>query len=490
MLVHHLLDSAANGHPDRVALEASGAAYTYGDLAARSQAMAVLLHDAGLRPGQRVVVLGDGGAAALAAIFAASRIGAIFVVLHPGIRMGQLRHVLEDCSPAVVLAAPSLAGVVAAADSSIRCLPLALPAVCGPRASARHFPQPRPHDPVALIYTSGSTALPKAVVCTHANVCWATQAISQRLEIRGDDVIGSYMPLSFDYGLYQIFLSVSARARLVLRNFTDVGPRLLTQLTRDHVTVLPVVPSMAAVLLSLLKRKPSAAPSLRLITNTGAHFPQAYVDQVRQFLPGTGLALMFGLTECKRISIMLPGELDDHPGSVGRPLDGSQCWIIDEAGSCVPPCVRGELVVSGPHVMAGYWNAPELSASRFRPGPDGSWALFTGDVCSMDASGFLYFHGRGDDIYKWHGFRVSVLEVEVAALAIDGVSAAALVPDTPAGPVLFACSALSPAQILGGLRDQLEDFKLPTQVVTRAELPLTGNGKVDKAALRTVRNPG
>jgi acyl-CoA synthetase (AMP-forming)/AMP-acid ligase II len=154
--------------------------------------------------------------------------------------------------------------------------------------------------------------------------------------------------------------------------------------------------------------------------------------------------------------------------------------------------MRGEPVVVGDHVMAGYWRSPELSARRFRTwGPDHKRALFTGDVCSMDSDGYLYFHGRGDDIYKSRGFRVSTLEIELAARDISGVLDAAALPANAEGDaVLFVVSQIPKQDLMSGLHERLEDFKVPHSVEILDSIPTNTNGKPDKGALRQLCGHG
>ncbi|MEU8001122.1 class I adenylate-forming enzyme family protein [Catellatospora sp. NPDC049111] len=485
--VHGLLDAAAARHPDRPAVMTTEASLSYGELAACSRRIAAVLHGRGVRTGDRVLLLGHNGHALVAAIHAVSRLGAAFVVVSTTVRPFQLRHMLADAGPAAVLADAEFHQLLAEAGNTAPVVTL----VAAAGAAEADFPQ-APADAgrtAALIYTSGSTAMPKAVVSTHANIGFATRAIQQRLQLRPDDVVGCFLPLAFDYGLYQVFLACSAGATLTLGTMADVGPGLLRRMHQWGVTVLPAVPSILSVLLSLLRRGPSGVPPLRALTNTGAHLPAGHVEQLRALLPGIAVYPMFGLTECKRVSILLPGETPARPDSVGRPLDGTRCEIVDEDGRVLPPHAVGQLVVYGPHVMAGYWRAPELTARRFGTGPGGEPALFTGDLCAMDEHGFLYFHGRQDDIYKHRGFRVSTVEVEAAALDIAGIDAAAVVPHGGDGPVLYVTGEHDAAHVLAQLRTRLDDYKVPVAVRVVEQLPVTGNGKVDRRALHEAGEP-
>lgn len=485
-MLHQLLDEAGTRWPTQPALVAEDARLSYQELRDESVAIARTLADSGVQRGDRVVLFGRSNAALVATIFAVSRVGGVFVVVAPSVKPFQLRHILEDSEPAVVYASPDLVPTVEATGSRVRIESLDL---AHPTPSVRSDLTGLAElgisvDPVALIYTSGSTSMPKAVICTHDNILFAARAINDVLELRQSDVIGCFLPLSFDYGLYQIFLACLSGATTVLGLMGEVGPGLLTRLEASNVSVLPVVPSMALILLRLIGRSPSAIPKLRLMTNTGAHFPASYVEEFRRAMPQMQLFLMFGLTECKRVSILRPDDWSEHPNSVGRPLINTECLIVDGEGEKVPAGSKGELVVRGPHVMAGYWRAPSLTASRFKPVGSGTErALYTGDICSMDEDGFLYFHGRRDGIFKQRGFRVSAAEVEFAALDVDGVSGAALIVDEENGATLVVSTSHSVAYVLEELRSRLDDFKMPTNVVVIDELPVSANGKTDMGAL-------
>jgi acyl-CoA synthetase (AMP-forming)/AMP-acid ligase II len=333
---------------------------------------------------------------------------------------------------------------------------------------------------VLFFYTSGSTARPKAVVCPHAQVVFAAYAIAGRLGYRPSDVVYCRLPLGFDYGLYQMLLCAIGGATLVLAD-DSVNARLVADVRRHGATVVPVVPALAEMLVRLAARDPMPS-GVRLFTNTGEALPAALIAQLRQQFPGAGIQLMFGLTECKRVSILdVDGDLA-KPGSVGTPLEGTEVRIVDDAGDAVGPGQPGEIVVTGPHVMAGYWHAPELTERLFRA-DHGRRSLFTGDIGHLDADGHLYFQGRRDHIFKQRGMRTSVAEIEAATLDIPGVVAAAVVPPAD-GRAAFVCvvTELAVERVRAGLRDRLDPSKVPAvRLVPR--MPLGSNGKVDRAEL-------
>lgn len=482
-LLHDLLDRAAAAHGPRPAVGHGAEVRSYADVRADSHRIATMLTERGVHRGDRVVVAVPPHVLVPALLYGCSRAGGVFCVLGEQAPPGAYAHVLDDAEPALVVSDnPDLRQL--AADRAIACLSLA--ELLTPTGPARATPSATlTVDPACLIYTSGSTGRPKAVVSTHAQMTFAATAIQSQLGYRAADVVYCPLPLSFDYGLYQIFLATLAGARVQLATATDAGPRLLAELHGTGATVLPAVPGVARGLARLLARPGAQPPPLRLVTNTGSTMPDGVLRELRERIPGLGVQLMFGLTECKRTTIMPVDEDLHRPGSCGRALPGTEVFAVDPDGRRLPPGDVGELVVRGPHVMAGYWRRPELTALRF-PRADGLFPqLRTGDYGWLDDGGYLYFVGRRDDLYKERGFRVSATEVAAAAMRVPGVEAAAVLPpgDEREEATLVAVTALAPHEVLARLRTELEEFKVPRRCQVVAEIPLTSNGKVDRAAL-------
>ncbi|MFM9368739.1 class I adenylate-forming enzyme family protein [Streptomyces sp. Da 82-17] len=488
-LLHDLLDRAAAHWPERPAVTSGEHTLDYRRLDAASRKLAAWLRAAGIERGDRLVICAPGHVALAALVYAASRAGVAFSLLHEQVRGLQLDHVLDDCEPALLVtddpdsqAAAQRRGVrTATVDAVAACAFADGPA---PEAPAALPAPPLAVDPVCLIYTSGTTSLPKAVVTTHQQLAFAVEAIQSVLAYRPDDVVYSPLPLSFDYGLYQLFLSTRAGARLWLGRPAEVGPALLGNLVRASATVLAAVPAVADALSRLLRRARTERPPLRLLTNTGAAMPAETLRALRAALPGLSVQLMFGLTECKRATIMPPDGDLARPGSSGVALPGTEVFVVDDEGRRRPPGEIGEIVVRGPHVMSGYWRRPELTAQRFHRADGLFPQLHTGDYGWVDEEGYLYFDGRRDDIYKENGFRVSATEVEAAARRVPGVvQAAVLAPQDGAPALLFTVGEAASAEVLVGMREQIEEFKIPRRCLVVDALPLTGNGKVDRKAL-------
>ncbi len=442
--------AAATRRPEQTAIIAGARRLSYSELARAVDAFAAGLQRLGVDRGARVAVVLPNSIESAIAIYGILRAGAAFTPLNPTIKADKLGYVLANCEAAAVVCDGALMDLVAAAREhapSVR----HVVATGEPREEAVAFEtltggDDRPArgalevDLAAIIYTSGSTGAPKGVTLTHRNMMFAATSLVDYLEMSERDRVLCVVPLSFDYGLYQLIMSLHVGATLVIeRGFAFPG-RLVELLERERITVLPCVPSIFQVLTSLRGLAERELSDLRIVTNTGAALSTSAIAAVRRTFPRAQLYSMYGLTECKRVSYLPPDQLDVRPESVGIPIPGTEVWIEDD-GREVSPGEVGELMVRGPHVMQGYWNDPQGTSQRLRPG---RWPweriLATGDLFSRDAEGYLYFVGRTDDIIKSRGEKVAPREVEEVLYAAPGVHAAAVVgsPDELLGEAVHA----------------------------------------------------
>ena len=491
-LLHDLLDRAAQHSPDNAALTYLDTTLTYRDLAAASCRMARRLHDEGLGFGDRILVQSANGLVIPLVVYAAARLGAAFSVLHEEVRGRPLEHVLQDCVPTLLISDVTDAAQVGTRYrvgflSAAELLNSALDVNKEHTVPEPPAAGPITVDPVCLIYTSGTTDLPKAVVSTHQQVLFSTTAIQACLNYRDSDIIYCPLPLSFDYALYQLFLAPVNAAHVQLGTAGEAGPLLLRRLQETEATVLPAVPSIAEKLAWLLRRSSGNLPRLRLLTNTGAALSDSTMAALRHSLPQLSIQVMYGLTECKRATIMPPDGDLERPGSCGLPLPGTDVFVMDDDSRRLPAGQIGQLVVRGLNVMAGYWRRSELTEQRFYKREGLFPELRTGDYGWRDDDGYIYFVGRRDDIYKERGFRLSTIEVEAAAHRVEGViSAAVLPPEGERLATLAVVADISEQEVLRRMREQIEMFKIPRRCVRFDELPANSNGKVDHSRLASL----
>lgn len=453
--IRDLVDRAVSRWGDRPAVTDSEGTWTYRRLAVEIERIADSMRF--LEPGDRVLVLGGRSRPVIARLLAPSSMAAAAVPVSSTQPPAAVSAIRADCLPRAVL---DHDGVVA--------LPPA---------------QQAQQAPVALdlvVYTSGSTGRPRGVMCEAASVGFAVRAIQARLAYTPEDRVFLTLPLSFDYGLYQVLLCLRSGAELILG--TEPGPGMLAELIRSRATVLPLVPSLARGFLALGRRSSTPA-ALRLITSTGEHLHRGVIEGLRQRF-GAAVRTMYGLTECKRVSISEPDEDLEAPDTVGRPLPGTHVQVIDPSGRALPAGEVGEVVVVGPHVMAGYWGGPGGETCRFEHGPDGTRRLLTGDLGSLDDQGRLRVMGRRDSIFKLNDVRVSTVEIEMAAMTVPGMAACVMTPATTERPATlwFVGSTTSDA-VRDGLTQVLDAQKVPSRIRSLDRFPLADNGKIDRRAL-------
>jgi len=274
--------------------------------------------------------------------------------------------------------------------------------------------------------------------------------------------------------------------------------RIVERIIDEKITGLPIVPTIAALLLQIKEFDKFDLSHVRYITNTADVLPIEYIRKMRKIFPFAKIFSMYGLTECKRVCYLPPEELDFRPRSVGKPMPNVEAFVIDEFGREVDSGVTGELVVRGPNVMQGYWKDPEETERVFRKGqnPEDT-LLYTGDLFRKDKEGFLYFVARKDDLIKVKGQRVSLKEIENVLCEFDNVVEAAAIgiPDETVGHSIRAVivsenqSLLNKDLIFDYCRKNLESFMVPSHIEFRSILPKLSNGKIDREQLKISLQP-
>ena len=489
------LSFAAERDPDRVAVIAQGREVGYGELDRMAAGFAAGLHELGVRRGDRVALLLPNDLPAAIAVEGTWRAGAALAALNPTIKGNNLDYVLADTEPAAIVCDPERAELAGAAAARAGGIPVVSDVGELATSDGPAPPLPLDTDLAAIMYTSGSTGGPKGVTLTHHNLAFVTGSIVDYLEMTASDRVLCVMQLSFGYGLSQLLSCVRVGATLALEAGIAFPGRVVQALEEHRITGLPGVPTIFQVLTSLRGLGDRQLPDLRFLTNAGASMPVATVEAVRRTFPQARLYLMYGLTECIRVSYLPPDQLDHRPTSSGIAIPGTEAWIEGADGKPAEVGEVGELMVRGPHVMQGYWRDPERTEERMRPG---RWPwepmLATGDLFRRDEDGYLHWVGRTDDLIKCRGEKVYPREIEEVLHAADGVQEAAVVgvPDRLLGNAVHAHVAPAPDHSLdeGELRrlcvESLEDHKVPQRVFVHEALPRTARGKVDRQALIAV----
>lgn len=500
--IEDYLSASARRFPGKVALVTGAQRLTFSEIDRLSNRLAATLVSRGVQRGDRVLVFMDNCWEAVVSIFAILKAGAVFSPINPSTKADKLALLASNCRATAIICLNRLLPVVTDAQRSCPTLTLTVVAGAGQARlpdsvvnfeTACAAPDEQLErsgialDLAMLIYTSGSTGFPKGVMMTHQNIDAAATSVTTYLDNTPDDIILSALPISFGYGLYQVLMAIKVGATVVLEKSFAFPQLILNRMRDERATGLPLVPTMAAILLQMRDLQPGQFPALRYITNAAAALPPAHVARLQQIFPNTLLFSMYGLTECKRCTYLPPAELAQRPGSVGIAIPGTEAYLVDEGGHRLGFGSSGELVIRGPHVMKGYWEDPEATAKALKPGPlPNEMVLHTGDLFRTDADGFLYFVSRKDDIINTGGEKVSPNEVENVLYSLPGVQEAAVVgvPDPILGLAIKAIIALdgritvSAADVMRHCARNLEDFMVPKVVEFCDQLPKSDNGKI------------
>ena len=525
--LHHLLEHSAAVRGDAPALTAGATTLGYADLWGRAAAAATGLRALGIGRDDRVAVFADKRIDTVAAVFAISAAGGVFVPINHILKPAQAGYILDNCEVRVLVTTrerfaqlrPELTG------GSVRHVVLLDdPATGGPASNACVADPDGPEvhswadliatdgpppvssavdvDMAAIFYTSGSTGKPKGVVLSHRNLIVGAESVSSYLHNSADDVILSALPLSFDAGFSQLTTAFAVGAHVVLHNYL-LPADVVKLVAKYRVTGLTGVPPLWLQITSATW-PPGSADSLRYFANTGGRMPKSTLERLRTIFPGARPYLMYGLTEAFRSTYLDPGEVDRRPDSIGKAIPNAEIIVARPDGTRCAPGEEGELVHRGALVALGYWNDPARTAERFKPAPGvtNGWrqtelAVWSGDGVVADEDGFLYFVGRKDEMIKTSGYRVSPTEVEEVAydtgLVRDAVALG--VEDERLGQriVLIATPAngheLTPETLISVFRKQLPLYMVPSTVVIRPELPRSPNGKYDRNQLKLELTP-
>lgn len=514
--IANLLIQAAERHPDRTALRFDGDGLNYAQFVETVRAAAGGLLRLGLEPGDRVGVYLEKGFEAVIALFATVAAGGAFVPINPLLKPRQVGYILQDCDVRILVtsayrleglaeqltAAPNLEAVVlTASDAKAGSTSLPFSALAWKdlvsSSEGKAIPQERNGDDLAaILYTSGSTGLPKGVMISHRNLSVGAKSVSSYLENDANDRILSVLPLSFDAGLSQLTTALYSGACCVLQNY--LLPRDVVRIcAAERITGITGVPPLW-IQLAQLKWPRDASESLRYFANTGGHMPRVTLDRLRAIFPQAKPYLMYGLTEAFRSTYLDPTEVDRRPDSIGKAIPNAEILVVRADGSICDPDETGELVHCGPLVSLGYWNDPERTAERFRPRPgaagddvEAQIAVWSGDSVRMDEEGFLYFVGRRDSMIKTSGYRVSPTEVEEIAYAsgLIGEAIALGIAHPVLGQAIVVVATpqvgenLDSEALLACYRRDLPGFMVPHRIIARDALPRNANGKLDREAL-------
>ena len=490
-VVPDILKHSAVKYPNKTAIIHGKQEISFSELYERVIACAWFIKNKKIQQGSRIAVLLDKSLEQVVSLLAVMASGNIFVLINTGLHENQVKHIINDCTVSLLITSHKFDRMISSFNDLKCCYTEDIPG----STEIDTLETPLISDDIAtIIYTSGSTDLPKGIVITHRNLLDGAASVSQYLNLTENDRILGMLPFNFDYGLNQLISSLYVGCTLVLYQF--IMPNgLLKILEEESITGLPAIPPIWASIFNpkLCKLPNSDFPKLRYITNTGGKLPVSIVKRIREFFPNTQLFLMYGLTEAFRSTYLDPKEVDKRPGSIGKAIPNVQVEVINNEGQVCKPGETGELIHRGACIARGYWNNPSKTASVYKPNPllpEKSRFLetvvYSGDLVYKDEDGFLYFVGRKDNMIKTSGFRVSPTEVEELLLSHPAVTDAVVfgLPDENIGYKIRAIVSTSlpieKADLISHCKSNAPNYLVPQEIFFKDSFPKTASGKLDR----------
>lgn len=481
--------------PDAPAISQGGVAWSWRRLAQAVDEGAALLQGLAVRPGDRVVIVGENCPAQIALIFAAARLDAWSVNVNARLSPGEVDAIREHCGARraiyTVAVSPDAAAHAERHGAARTAQPLlgelalgALNDACAPEPVAASGAE----QVAALVYTTGTTGHPKGVMLTHRNLLFIAAVSSRLRQLSPADRVYGVLPISHVYGLASVMLG-TLYAGAALHVVPRYAPQaLIDALDREGITVLQGVPAMYARLLEAARGAWSPARTrLRFLYAGGSPLDPTLKAEVEQVF-GQTLHNGYGMTESSPTISQTRVESPRRDTSVGPAIPGIELRIVDGEGADVAEGLPGELWVRGPNVMKGYYREPALTADTMRPG---GW-LNTGDVARRDPDGALFIVGRTKELIIRSGFNVYPVEVEAALNSHPAVSQSAVVGRSVAdgNEEVVAFVEPDPSRTLDldelqrYLAERLSPYKCPSQIVVMQAMPAAATGKVLKGLLK------
>ncbi len=494
---HELVEDQAARRPDEIATVLGDEHLTYGQLNVRANRLARALLSRGLRREGVVAVMTERNLSWVVAVLAIAKAGGVYLPVEPQLPAARVAAMLTRTECRLVL---TEAGSHGALDDAVTSVPgvetIEIAAALAERHAEENLDLAVPADQLAYIYfTSGSTGEPKGAMCEHAGLLNHLFAKIDDLRIGEGQVVAQTAPAGFDISLWQLFAALLVGGRTLLvdqETILDVR-RFVDTVVDRRVSVLQVVPSYLEVVLTHLERHPRELPNLHCVSVTGEALSMELTRRWFAAQPGIPLVNAYGLTETSDdTNHEVLDRVPEH-GLVplGRPVNNVRAYVVDDDLAPVPLGAPGELVFSGVCVGRGYVNDPHRTGAAFLADPHhpGERLYRSGDRGRWLPDGKLAFLGRRDTQVKIRGFRIEIGEVEATLARVPGVGTGAVVVVDRAGRGSNLAAFYTGPQpvevevLRDGLGATLTDYMVPSSYHWLERLPLTANGKVDRAAL-------
>lgn len=512
--IRNLLDSAAQSHPDKIALVFEERKLSYSELLTKVNQVALYLQELDLPKGTRIGIYTKKDISQVIAILAVLSTDYILVPLTRLLKPEQVQYIINDCDIQCIITDKLKLESIEEVDYNGHVISIETTGKDIPSFEEifKYYNKSfksniNGHDNAVITYSFGLTGTPKGIVISHRNLMDSARVVSQYLDLNENDVISGLLIFNLDYGLNQIFCSLLNKATLALHRFI-LPADFFNHLMNDEVTVLPLMPvNISQMFDEDLYANPDAElfGKVRTITSSGGNVTEKMIDDCARTFKNARFYSMHGLTEAFRSTYLDPTQIRIRPDSIGKAIPDVELYVIDENGQECPPREVGELIHRGGYIYRGFWNAPADTAERFKSvqilqhavNLEGQLAdeivVASGDYVYKDEEGYFYFVYRRDDMIKTSGFRVSPFEIEsvvdknlplIKQCAVFGMDNPQIEEEIVM--VYSAAGEIPEEEITFELKKHLASYMVPSRIVYRKSLPMvqSDQNQINKEQLK------
>lgn len=521
-LLNHLLENAANKYPGKAAVICRDEKITYQELEEISNALAETLLEHGVGRGDRVGIYMNKSIASVISIHGILKAGAVYVPLDPNAPAGRLAYIIQNCGIRCLLTSTKKSGNInemfpdenplsfvvltdlALQESGLPVKTLSWSDVLGRRGAVIRANRSIDTDLAYILYTSGSTGVPKGVMISHLNALTFVNWAHATFQLIERDRVSNHAPLHFDLSIFDIFTTFKAGGTLVIvPEVISTFPASLAEwIERNEITIWYSVPSILSMMVLQGKLHRYAFSKLRTILFAGEVFPVKYLRELMSLIPHAEYYNLYGPTETNVItyykSERIPAE-QIKPVPIGISCRNMEAFALQEDGTpVISPGQEGELFARGSCVAQGYWGDIEKTQKNFAVNHTQRHyqerMYKTGDLVTVDEDGNFIFLGRRDHMIKSRGYRIELGEIETALYSHQDVkeAAAVAIPDDVIGNriqafVVLHNDGVNPAELQTFCAEKIPKYMVPESIEILPSMPKTSTGKIDKQTLMSAR---
>lgn len=487
-----LLQDSVQNYPEKVYVIDKDVKWTYSDIYEKTSALANCMDSYGMKSGDRVLIYLDNSVEYITAFYSVLLLNGIVVPINKNTTIENIKYIIEDTLPKFIISSDIFLKRLYSKIDFEGCKAVNIDSMLNYVTEKDEDYIERLTDnydlPAIIMYTSGTTRMPKGVTLTHKNLVSNTESTVQYLQLKCEDSILATINFCYSYGNSLLLTHTKVGGTIIIENRISYPLKVIEQIYASKATGFSTVGSYLNLILKQADLKCYCFNHLRYITLAGESSSFDDIVKLNELAPHIQIFVMYGQTEAApRLSYLEPSMIFEKAGSIGKGMPGVTLRVVNDEGRNVVPNEIGEIIAYGDNIMKGYWNNEEDTNAVIREG----W-LYTGDLATVDEDGYIYIKGRKDDIIKYLGHRISPVEIEAVINACEYVLESAVVSvESNKGKQIKAYivpkdNVFDMNEINAHIKKLLPPFKRPQIIEFINELPRTINGKIKRNELRKI----